>query len=194
MRHTIFLVAGLSFVGACSGETPEPRPDPEICDDEIDNDGDGDVDCDDSECGGLPCQLVTDTDEDTGMTGPPPEAEVLFDPATCCDFEFTQMAMCTQGIGEVTFINRSLEEAGDYDISCDQLGGSFPISFQVSSGNNPVPFLTNRPIDPEESVTVQALFVCNISQTFTVDCNAKIEVGSEVDEVPFSITGTLTTP
>jgi hypothetical protein len=190
MRRYVVLGTVLAVLGSCSGEETGPRPDPEICDDEIDNDGDGDVDCDDTECGGLPCLNRGDDDDDTGTTEPPPPVEVQYDPESCCDFEYA-VSTCgqAQAIGTLSFINRTEDEAGDYDISCDQVGGAFAIKFAVTGQGQPQPFLSGRPIDAGEQVSIDVIFACNVNQTFTVDCNAKVEAGPYEDIVPFSITG-----
>ena len=55
MKH-LLLIAGIfmavGFVASCDDEA-EDTPDPEICDDGVDNDGDGAVDCDDTDCNAL---------------------------------------------------------------------------------------------------------------------------------------------
>lgn len=180
-----------SLTGACSGEPPPVRQDPEICDDGIDNDNDGDIDCDDSNCGGLPCQNQGDDDDD--VAPPPPLVEILFDAAECCDFDFTSSSCPSTTIGTFSVVNRSKTEDGEVDASCNAVGPETfaAIRWQVAGGNISA-FLVNAPVLADSQITVTALYYCGggIDQTFTTDCIINAAVGSKKDEYEFQITGT----
>jgi hypothetical protein len=189
------LVAWLSVVaigGCLGGSATGTRPDPEICDDGIDNDGDGLADCDDTDsCGGLACIGTTTTTYDTSANLP--NADIAYSPATCCDFEFGGPTDCpTKVIGTVEFFNRAYEEAGEFDISCDLVGGESPVQWQVAGAATPEPFVVNQNLFADDSIVVSGVFVCaaGVNNTFTTTCRANIEVGANFDEVEFEITGT----
>ncbi|MEM6931381.1 MAG: hypothetical protein AAF602_30905, partial [Myxococcota bacterium] len=79
---------------------PMDRPDPEICDDGIDNDGDGLVDCDDESCGGINCQR-----QDTGFEEAP--VEIVISQSRCCDFTFNDQNCDGRLAGTIDIVNRT---------------------------------------------------------------------------------------
>lgn len=181
------------FLGACSGSDPVDRPDPEICDDGVDNDGDGAVDCDDSQCGGLPCQGIGDDDDDD-TTGPPPTVEIVRNPDDCCDFLFTTEDCPSKKIGDLAIINRSVDVEGQVDAFCDRVGpeSSPVIQWNVEGTAQQRVTLINAPLPPESSMTLNSLFVCatGVNQDFYVECTIFVEVGEEEAEEIFTIVAT----
>jgi hypothetical protein len=180
---TAILVLSGGLATGCSGTDTDPgRAPPEICDDGIDNDGDDLIDCDDTEaCGGLQC--ITGT-TDTDITVPLDPAEILFDATTCCDFTFTQ--------GDCPLLVGTYQAA---NASCDLIGGTPPLSFTAPGCPNcPIPYLTNSPIDPDTTVTIEVWFECQVGETFTTTCHTKLDVDPFSDEREFEVTGTRMDP
>jgi hypothetical protein len=200
-RKTLPLTVILLFSGGfgaagCTGTdtTDDGRKPPEICDDEIDNDDDGLVDCDDTaECGGLQCNTGT-TDTDTGITTDLDPAEILFSVTDCCDFTFAE-GECPKLIGTYEAANREPETEGELDASCDLIGDDPPLSFSViGCPNCPIPYLTNQPVDPNTTVTVEVWFDCAVQQTFQATCRTNIEVDPFEDEYEFQVNGVRQDP
>ena len=198
MRYIFIL--GLPAVWGCTGTDPEPRPDPEICDDGIDNDGNGAIDCDDSACGGLPCMNQGDDDDDT--TEPPGVVEIVYNEQDCCDFTFGQSDCPQMRIGTITIINRSTEYDGQVDVFCDRVGPDAAPVIQWVAGNapEPRPTVVNAPVPRESEIEIDGVFVCQtgVNQDFTSECTAFIEAGpegqTEEDEVTFVISATALNP
>jgi hypothetical protein len=182
-------LAGLGW--ACSGDDGTPRPDPEICDDGLDNDGDGAVDCDDTNCGGIHCQDQGDDDDDAVE---PELVEILLDEDDCCDFTFGSADCPQKEIGTFSIINRSTEVEGNFDVSCDVVGPDLaPIEWQVVGGSNQVPYLVNLPLPVETTVQIQAYFVCSpgLEQDFDTTCHISAEVDSKKVELDHDIHATV---
>ncbi len=187
----LVLLAGMS---GCTGETDGGRKPPEICDDGIDNDDDGLIDCDDSaECGGLQC--VTGQESDTGPTVDLPDLEIVLTPKNCCNFTFTGPEDCPMVVGTYEATNRSEDAVADLDASCDLIDGDPPFTFNTPNCPQcPVPYMTNVPVDPGETVIVEVIFGCTIGQTFTANCLTDITAdGTNPGEVEksFQPTGTF---
>jgi len=189
----LLLSVGFGATGCTGTDTDDGgRKPPEICNDEIDNDDDGLIDCDDSaECGGLQCNTgTTDTDTTVELE----EAEILFSAADCCDFTFSQ-GECPKMIGTYQAANREPETDGELDASCDLIGDDPPLKFSVDGCPNcPIPYLTNQPVDPNTTVTVEVWFDCAVVTTFKATCRTNIEVDPFKDEWEFEVNGTRQDP
>jgi hypothetical protein len=176
----------------CSGDDGTVRPDPEVCDDELDNDGDGLVDCDDSnDCGGIHCQQQGDDDDDTGTLV---LVEILLEEDDCCDFTFGQADCPQKEIGTFSIINRSPDVEGTFNVSCDVVGVDMaPIEWQVVGGSNQVPYLVNLPLAPDTTVQIQGFFVCipGLDQSFTTTCHISAEVEGARDELDHDVQATV---
>jgi hypothetical protein len=182
-------MSAVFLLGSCSGEPPVTRPDPEICDDGIDNDGDGGADCDDTDCGGLHCQTNGNTETGEEL----PMAEVLYDPSTCCDFVFGPDDCPQMQVGTISFINRSESDDATVTLSCNLIGGSVAaVRWMAEGDTQPRPFITDETLPAGTTLPVEAWFVCDgVNQTFTTSCIAHVEIeGTDADEVTFEITGT----
>jgi hypothetical protein len=183
-------LAGLGW--ACSGDDGTVRPDPEICDDEIDNDGNGLIDCEDSSaCGGIHCQQTGDDDDDTAESE---LVEIVLDDDTCCDFTFGAADCPQKEIGTFSIINRSPDVEGNFDVSCDTVGPNLaPIEWQVAGGSNQVPYLVNLPLAPNATVEIQGYFVCTpgLEVDFTTTCHISAEVEGVKDELDHDVHATV---
>lgn len=176
----------LGFVG-CVGVEPMARPEPEICDDGIDNDGDGAVDCDDEACGGLPCQQ----DQGPGDTGPSTEPiEIVIDSSECCEFSFLPENCMNRTAGSFEIFNRTDDEGMVDVIRCDPLDdiGS-PVRFRTSSSSEPVDFLAGVVIPPQSSVTIEAVFDCQVDEAFESICESRASAGVFMDSRGFLVRG-----
>ncbi|MEQ1502932.1 MAG: hypothetical protein ABMB14_11915 [Myxococcota bacterium] len=188
-------LAGAIGLGACGGggDDTSPRPELEVCDDGEDNDGDSLVDCDDTQdCGGIHCQNTGDDDDDTTPTEPA-TIEILFDETSCCDFTFTSEDCPSKTIGTFSVLNRSLEDDGDFDVSCDLVGpGLSAIKWQPEDASSKQAFVVASPIYANNQVEVTGYFDCvgTIDTEFTTACNITANVGSETAVLDFEITGT----
>lgn len=184
-------VVAVLALAACSGEPAPTRQDPEICDDGIDNDKDGDIDCDDTNCGGLPCQQQGDDDDDT--TEPPPDIEFLYDAEACCNFDFSSADCPSKTIGTIAVINRSKKDSAEVDASCTAVGPDvFTAIRWQAPGASTVAFLVNAIVEPETQIELTAIYQCGggIDQTFTTDCILTAELPDLSDDLEIEVTGT----
>ncbi|HHO51014.1 MAG TPA: hypothetical protein ENK18_09125 [Deltaproteobacteria bacterium] len=180
------LTLSLSLSVGCSGEAPGTHPEPEICDDGIDNNGNGLIDCEDSaSCGGLVCRDNTNNTNDTGE--PLPELEIFIDPDDCCDFTFSDADCAGKPIGQFTILNRS-DEQGTIDVTCDVPGTGISV-LEIRMNDNQVlrPFLTDAPMEPTSENTIYLSYDCYALQTFEVGCSAKATLPNDSEELGFSV-------
>jgi hypothetical protein len=184
----MYRLSPLALLLSCSGSDGETDTftRPETCDDGVDNNDNGLVDCADTAfCGGLQCQ-TGDDDDDTDV--PLPDLEIIYDPTTCCDFQFVS-GDCPKSIGTIGVINRSTDDA-TVDASCDFVTGESVIQWQVQGGAPPIPFIVAEPLYSGQSMTLEGFFNCDTAQPFNVACRVKVETDIDVSEVEFDIEGT----
>lgn len=188
LRFSLALITVLGV--GCSGNPPGTRPDPEICDDGIDNDGNGLIDCEDTvSCGGLACR---DADTDTNDTGDPlPPLEILIDSEDCCNFTFSNADCAGKPIGQFRIINRS-DDDGTIDVTCDLpgTGGISAVEFRMNDNQTLRQFLTDAPMRSTSDNTIYMSYDCYTSQSFEIGCRAKATLPSDVEELGFSVRGT----
>lgn len=180
------LVVGLL---GCVTVDPQPRADPEICDDGIDNNGDGLIDCDDDACGGIQCR--EGSGPDTGASDEP--VEIVIDNRKCCEFTFNEQNCSNLRAGTIDIVNRTDEDGAITYIRCDntaEFGGV--VSFRVlNSGETPVDILATTTVPAQSTITVEAVFDCEADAAFTATCEAKAAAGPFGDERGFIVRGAL---
>ncbi len=173
---------------SCSGSTePTPFEEREICDDEVDNNGNGLVDCDDTEfCGGVRC--VTTTGDDDDDTTELPLVEIDY-PGADIFFDWTT-GTCPVLVKSMIIVNRSTEEEGEVDASCDLLNGSTAaLRFQIDGGEVKT-FLVDEDLAISGQMQLDMFFNCDADEQFTTRCRVKGTVEGVVDEIEFDVTGT----
>ncbi|MEZ4235467.1 MAG: hypothetical protein R3F59_04755 [Myxococcota bacterium] len=187
-------LATAAWLAGCSGDGPVQRPDPEICDDGIDNDGDGLVDCDDGDdCGGLAC--VTHGDDDDTVTEPP-EVEIVLDEDLCtgadCTFDYAGSDCPQKELGTFHVFNRTDDTDAEFQIYCNGVGpdGARVIQWKADGGQLR-PTLANVIIAPGDSLEVTAAFVCaaGINQSFDTFCNAYVNAEPYDQDLDFEMHG-----
>ncbi len=188
------------WASGCGGNSDDPTPIVEVCDNGTDDDGDGSTDCEDSDCGAATAcndtgsatttpTLPTTTTAPTGVTNPSSLLGLVVDPSYSFQNE-AGLTACPQKIGRVVAQNPTAEDAhlvlsADAPLNMDGV-----IEFDGVGLGATTRFI-DQTVAAQTDTIIDVYYTCNAPASFTTWFHVTFDSASESNAADLFLSGVL---
>ena len=95
---------------------------------------------------------------------------------------------CPQLVKTCHVLNRSADQDGLVDASCDLIGTTSVFRW-VPDGSSPVQFVVDEDLYAGTQMQLDLYFTCDTNTEFSTKCRVKGDVGGLIDEIEFDVNG-----